>query len=57
MSYARNKRAKERRKNSTDIIDIEKLQKQRNEKLQKEILENEERIKTLIKVEEEMRVT
>lgn len=57
MSYARNKRAKERRRNRTDIIDIEKLQKQRNENLQKEKLENEERIKTLIKVEEEMGVT
>ena len=57
MSYVRNKRAKERRRNRIDIIYIEKLQKQRNAKLQKEILENEEKIKTLIKIEEEMGIT
>ena len=57
MSYARNKRAKERRRYRTDIIDIEKLQKKKEENRQKEILENEEKIKTLIKVEEEMGVT
>lgn len=57
MSYARNKRAKERRRNRIDIIDIEKLQKQRNENLQKERLENEEKIKILMKVEEEMGIT
>ena len=54
MSYARNKRAKERRRNRVEIINIEK---QRKENLQKEILENEEKIKTLIKVEEEMGIT
>lgn len=54
MSYARNKRAKERRRNRAEIINIEKLEKQRKENLQKEILENEEKIKTLIKVEEEI---
>ena len=57
MSYARNKRAKERRRNRAENINIEKLEKQRKENLQKEILENEEKIKTLIKVEEEMGIT
>ena len=57
MSYARNKRAKERRRNRAETINIEKLERQREENLQKEILENEEKIKTLIKVEEEMGIT
>lgn len=57
MSYARNKRAKERRRNRVEIINIENLEKQRKESLQKEILENEEKIKTLIKVEEKMGIT
>ena len=57
MSYARNKRAKERRRNRAESINIEKLERQREENLQKEILENEEKIKTLIKVEEEMGIT
>lgn len=57
MSYARNKRAKERRRNRVEIINIEKLEKQRKENLQKEISENEEKIKTLIKAEEEMGIT
>lgn len=57
MSYARNKRAKERRRNRVEINNIGKLEKKRKENLQKEILENEEKIKTLIKVEEEMGIT
>ena len=57
MSYARNKRAKERRRNRAESINIEKLERQREENLQKEILGNEEKIKTLIKVEEEMGIT
>ena len=40
MSYARNKRAKERRRNRVEIINIENLEKQRKESLQKEINEN-----------------
>ena len=53
MSYARNKRAKERRRNRISIENIEELQKQRKEKVEKEILKNEETIRTLIKIEEE----
>ena len=57
MSYARNKRAKERRKAREDIIYIEKLQENRKNKLQKEMTDEEKKIKTLIKIEEEMGIT
>lgn len=57
MSYARNKRAKERRKARQDNIDIEKILENRKSKLQKEMADKEEKIKTLIKIEKEMKIT
>ncbi len=57
MSYARNKRAKERRKARINIADIEKLQERRKQKIQRDNLEKEEKIKTLIKIEEELGIT
>lgn len=57
MSYARNKRAKERRKYRQEIIDIEKLQENRKNRIQKEMEDKEEKIKTLIRIEEEMQIT
>ena len=44
MSYARNKRAKERRRNRISIENIEELQKQRKEKVEKENKELKETI-------------
>lgn len=57
MSYARNKRAKERRKYRQEIIDIEELQENRKNRIQKEMEDKEKKIKTLIRIEEEMQIT
>lgn len=57
MSYARNKRAKERRRNRIDEIDIERLQQQRKRVQIKEQQENKENIERLLKIQDELNIT
>lgn len=57
MSYARNKRKKERRTNEDLIYNLNRLQKKRKEEMQKEIIKNNEELETLLKIEKELGIT
>lgn len=57
MSYARNKRAKERRRNRIENIDAEKLIEQREDKIRQQLIEKENEVQTLLKIEKELGIT
>ena len=54
MSYARNKRVKERRKNRITDLDFEKIEQTKKEMLEKNIIENEDNINKLLEVEKHL---
>lgn len=51
MSYARNKRAKERRKNRLQVLDFEDIEQRRKEMSEKKKVESENNIKKLLDAE------
>lgn len=57
MSYARNKRAKERRRAKKEEFNIERAIEQRKKEQQKKQTENEERVERAIKISEELNMT